>query len=217
MTIPRSHTFQKKEVLDYERTRYRRWDQKLVDAREKRILGKIFKKIRGDIQILLDVPCGYGRFSGLVLGQKVDLLSSDISFEMVKRACQRSPHPERHHALVTDAKQGLPFKTSAIDGLLSMRFFHHIHRSREREAVLKEFARISSRWIILSFYQTNFLHALQRKLRGRMKKNQRKIAMIRYKELKQALEGAGLQAVKVFSLFKGIHAQKIILIKTKSL
>lgn len=216
MTIPRSHTFQKNEVIDYEKTRYRGWDQRLVDAREKRILLKIFKKISDDLKIILDMPSGYGRFSDLILDQNAFLLSSDLSLDMVKRACQRSPNLDRHHALVTDAKQRLPFKTNAFSGLLSMRFFHHIHRSREREAVLKEYARVSSQWIILSFYQTNFLHAIQRKVRRRVKKGQRKIAMIRYKELEQAIERAGLQTVKVFSLFKGIHAQKIILIRTKN-
>lgn len=207
--------FEKQEVEEYERKRYRGIDQRLVHGREGRLLRKILRKIGEGSLFVLDVPCGYGRFSDLLLDKDFTLVSSDLSFHMVKRACEKGeqPHSRFLSGVVADAKQGLPFKKGAFSLLLSMRFFHHVHEKEERKFILKEFCRAASDWVILSYYQKNLLHSLQRILRRRIKKSRTRIKMIPRREFYKEIEGAGLKVVKISPLFRGIHAHHIALLK----
>jgi len=207
--------FEKQEVEEYERKRYRGIDQRFVHGREGRLLRKILSKIGGGPLLVLDVPCGYGRFSDLLLDKDFTLVSSDLSFHMVKRAREKGEHPHSRFlsGVVADAKQGLPFKKGVFSLLLSMRFFHHVHEKEEREFILKEFSRASSDWVILSYYQKNLLHNLQRILRRRIKKSRTRIKMIPRREFYNEVEGAGLKVVKISPLFRGIHAHHIALLK----
>jgi len=215
-------SFKKHEVEDYERKRYRGIDQRIVHGREMRILRKILRRVQSykrekgaDPQRALDIPCGYGRFSSLLRVNGFSLISSDLSFHMVKRAVDRHSNPERTPGVVADAKQGLPFKPDKFFLLFSMRFFHHLHEKKDREAVLKEFARVTSDWAVLSYYQMNWLHLFQRKVRKRVLKKKTKIKMISLREFQEEIEGTGFEAVKVFPLFRGIHAHHIALLRKK--
>jgi SAM-dependent methyltransferase len=210
-----ANTFKEEEVTDYEKRRYRGIDQKLVDRREQNILRKIFKRDGEASGIVLDVPCGFGRFSASIQKRSNILISSDLSFHMVRRALQRNHRTERLFGVVADAKKGLPFKNRALSGIVSMRFFHHIHEHSERLAVLREFARISSDWIVLSYYRKNFLHELQRKGRRKLKKARRRISIISREEFKKELSGAGLEPLKSYPIFRGLHAQHILVLRSK--
>ncbi|NIO48631.1 MAG: methyltransferase domain-containing protein [Candidatus Aminicenantes bacterium] len=212
---PSNIPFEKHEVEEYERKRYRGIDQKLVHGREGRLLRKILHKIGHVPLLVLDVPCGYGRFSDVLLDKGFSLVSSDISFHMVERASEKGgqPHSRFLSGIVADAKQGLPFEKDAFPLLLSMRYFHHIHKKEEREFVLKEFSRATSGWVILSYYQKNLLHILQRKLRRNIKRSKTRIKMIPRKEFCEEVEGAWLRVVKIFPLFTGVHAHHIALLK----
>ncbi len=212
---PSNIPFAKHEVEDYERKRYRGIDQRLVDWRERRILGKIFRKTGGGSARLLDLPCGYGRFSRLIVERGFFLVSGDLSFHMVKRAIEKSGQSMPLPGVVADARQGLPFKDGSFHLVLSMRFFHHLHEESERVTILKEFSRISSAWIALSYYQTNWLHSLQRKLRRRIKRSRTRIRMTARREFFKEAGSAGLEVVRSFPLFRGIHSQHIVLLKKK--
>jgi hypothetical protein len=59
----------------------------------------------------------------------------------------------------------------------------------------------------------NLLHSIQRKWRKRIKKSRTRIKMIPRKEFYKEIESAGLRVVKVFPLFKGIHAHHIVLLR----
>ena len=212
MSSPNS-PFKKQEVDDYECKRYRGWDQRLVDWREKHILKKIMETIGASSGLGLDIPSGYGRFSELFLSQGMALVSSDLSIHMVKRSIERVESNARHFGVVADAKKGLPFQKEAFSVLLSMRFFHHLHEKEDREFVLREFATVSRGWVVISFYRRLFLHRVQRKLRRKIKKTKTRISMISKKELLEEITRAGLEAVDVHPLFKGIHAQHFVLLR----
>jgi SAM-dependent methyltransferase len=204
--------FRKQEVEDYERRRYRGLDQKIVDRREKRILRKILKEIGADSRLALDAPCGYGRFSTLLLERGVKLTSTDYSFYMVKRTKEKEEHSRVALGVVADLKRGLPFKKETFDFVLSMRFFHHVHQANERASILKEYARVSRAWVILSYYQLNWLHSLQRKLRRRIKKSKTQIKMISRSDFEKEVRASGFRVVRIFPLFRGIHAHRIALL-----
>ena len=210
-TIP----FEKREVEEYERKRYRGIDQKLVHTREQKIIRKIFKKIDKNSKLVLDIPCGYGRFSDLLLDEGLSIVNSDLSFYMVKRAVERNKllTGSSELGVVADAKYGLPFKRNTFNLLFSMRFFHHVHHSEERERIIKEFSRVTAKWVILSYYQMNFLHHLQRKFRRKVKKTKTRINMISGYVFQKDVNLGGLSVVKIFPLFRGLHSHHIALLK----
>ena len=117
--------FEKHEVEDYEKKRYRGWDQKLVHSRENRLLERLLETVGSHPGQALDLPCGYGRFSGLLSKKGFTSINCDLSFFMVERANARrqlgnaSPSP----GVVADAVKGLPFKDESFFLVFSMRFF----------------------------------------------------------------------------------------------
>ena len=205
--------FEEHEVDEYERKRYRGLDQRFVHNREEKILRKILQKVGDTSLLVLDVPCGYGRFSDLILEKDFSLVSSDISFYMVARTRENSRHLSLPLAVVADVKRGLPFKQGVFGLLFSIRFFHHVHEKQEREAILREFSRVTSQWTVLSYYRMNFLHSLQRKLRRKVKGSKTRIKMIPRKEFEGEVECAGYNIVRIYPLFRGIHSHHIALLR----
>jgi SAM-dependent methyltransferase len=207
--------FEKHEVEDYEKKRYKGWDQKLVHSRENRLLERLLKTVGNHMGQALDLPCGYGRFSALLTDKGFAPFNCDLSFFMVERANARrqlgdtSPFP----GVVADAVKGLPFKDGCFFLVFSMRFFHHLHESRDRRRVLREFHRVSGKWLLVSYYQTNVLHRLQRKFRRKVKKTPTRIKMISGEEFRDEAGSVGFEVEKIHSLFRGLHAQRIALLK----
>jgi SAM-dependent methyltransferase len=210
--------FQEHEVADYERRRYRGVDQRVVHRREVRILKKMLglvgaEQTAGLRALALDAPCGYGRFSGLLLEAGYRPVSCDLSLAMVRRARTKDPISPNPIGIVANVTQGLPVRDGAFPLVFSLRFFHHLHRPEERRAALGEFARAGSGWLILSFYRANVLHQAQRALRRRVKRSKTRIKMITGREFEEEATGAGFRVVRVFPLFRGVHAHHIALLK----
>lgn len=210
-------TFQSNEVREYERKRYKSWDQKWVDRRERSIIRDLLGRA-GDISgPVLDIPCGYGRFSGLLREMTQELISSDIAYAMVERARakRRQAGEARPFGVTGDVLQGLPFRQEAFQGIFSMRLFHHIHESGDRIRILEEYSRVTSAWVICSYYQMNRLHRWQRRIRRKIKKSPTRICMINRTEFENVCRAAGFDVKASIPLLKGIHAQHIsLLLKT---
>jgi SAM-dependent methyltransferase len=213
--------FREEEVADYERRRYRGLDQRLVHGREMRILRRILDQVGSSTAAIapsyaLDAPCGYGRFSGLLLERNFLLVSSDLSPAMVRRARTKDTISIKPMGIVSNITAGLPFRAGAFRLILSMRFFHHLHRSEERRRALAEFAAATGDWLVLSYYQANALHLMQRRLRRLAKKTRTRIKMIGRQEFEEEAGAAGFEVSGVFPLWRGIHAQHIALLKRKT-
>jgi SAM-dependent methyltransferase len=201
-------------VREYERRRYRGIDQRIVHAREVRLIKKFIAIVRktGNGKALgpfLDMPCGYGRFTELLRSGGAALVDGDLSQEMVRRAGAKSGIP----GVVANAKQGLPFKNGVFGIVFSIRFFHHLHDPEDRDAVLREFSRVSSGWVVISFYRMNGFHRLQRKIRRMLNKSRTNIRMIERGRFEREAKAAGLTPVSVKPLFRGLHAYHLALLK----
>ncbi|MDH4271030.1 MAG: class I SAM-dependent methyltransferase [Candidatus Aminicenantes bacterium] len=210
--------FQEHEVADYERRRYRGLDQRLVHGRELKILRQVLRFIKAEepdkpSKLALDAPCGYGRFSGFLIEAGYRPVSCDLSLAMVRRARAKDPISPFPIGVVGNVTRGLPVRAGVFPLIFSLRFFHHLHQPEERQSALREFARASTCWLILSFYQANPLHRAQRALRRRVKKSRTRIKMITAREFREEAAAAGFRVVRVFPLFRGIHAQHIALLK----
>ena len=209
--------FTERGVEDYERRRYRGIDQRIVHAREVRMIRAYFKVIRASEgggrpgAPALDIPCGYGRFTELLRSGGWAVVNSDLSWEMVRRAKDKSGFA----GAVADAKRGLPFPSGLFSLIFSVRFFHHVHDPSDRAAILREFFRVSSGWAVVSFYRANGFHRLQRRIRRLFHKSRTNIKMIEPGRFEEEARAAGFEAVKVTPLFRGLHAYHLALLRKK--
>ena len=216
--------FQANEVADYERKRYRGLDQRLVNARERRILKKLLSLCspaaaappglgEGEAARALDAPCGYGRFAGLLGAAGFEVFDADLSVAMVRRASARGAGPVHPVGVVANLTRGLPFRTGTFSLVFSMRFFHHLHESPARRAALAEFDRATREWLIVSYYQANPLHLAQRAVRRKILRKTTRIKMISGREFRGEAAASGFDVVRVVPLFRGLHAQHIALLR----
>ena len=158
--------FQTKARAEKYAQRFESGSHKRIDAREQRAVAQIFAGLDG-CRSLLDVPCGAGRFAK-TLGQGGRyVIETDVSFEMVELA--------RGARLQSDAAH-LPLRSGAVDCVFSNRLLHHILPREERAMFLREFHRVSRRWVVVTFFDYRMFATLRKAL----KKIKR--AQIRYDE-----------------------------------
>jgi SAM-dependent methyltransferase len=203
-------------VREYERKRYRGLDQRIVHAREDRLIGRLLGTALagvppGRAARLLDLPCGYGRFTGRLRERGGEVATSDLALEMVRRTRERLGAP----GAVANATQGLPFRGGAFDAVVSIRFFHHLHAPEARAVVLSEFARTAAGWAIVSFYRESGLHRTQRKLRRLFGKSRTNIKMLEKGVFEREAAAAGFEVARIVPLFRGLHAYHLALLKKR--
>ncbi|MGQ9471001.1 MAG: class I SAM-dependent methyltransferase [Candidatus Aminicenantales bacterium] len=218
MSFSRSHPFSQEEVAAYERKRYRGIDQRLVDWRERKVIQRFLRLTpwqSAGSPLALDAPCGYGRFSRLILSQGLGLISSDFSAAMVEQARRKGYKSSYPVGVVADMKAGLPFRDNCFHFVLCLRFFHHLHLSAERSAVLGELNRVCRDKLVISFYRLQPIHRLQRALRRLIHPSPTRISMLPLAVFLQEAEQAGFVVKEIRPLFRGVHAQCIALLEKK--
>ncbi|PYI87065.1 MAG: hypothetical protein DME26_07315 [Verrucomicrobia bacterium] len=149
--------------------RFERGSRRRIDRREQRTARKIFAEL-ADCMSVLDVPCGAGRFLQSLIEGGRRVLGVDASREILI-------HAERHARALNaqaDFAQGdaskLPFTGNAVDAIFCNRLLHHILKREERAVILREFHRVSRRYVIVSFFDYQAFGGLRRmikRLKGR--------------------------------------------------
>jgi len=201
------------DVEEYRKTRYKGIDQRIINKKERKILEKIFESIEEKNISVLDIPCGYGRFSELLLKKSLNLTSADVSFPMVLTTRKYSPPTNSpHHFLVGDIKH-LPLKDNSFGCIVTIRLFQHILHSSARFQILKELHRVAKKFVILSFYRYNFLHSVERWVRCRIKNVNKKISMLPLGDLEKELSSVGFKVLDLFPVMRYFHAHNIVLLQ----
>jgi ubiquinone/menaquinone biosynthesis C-methylase UbiE len=158
---------------------------------------------------VLDAPCGYGRFSTLFAKHGGEILCADVSTAMVARSRERvAGEGYRGQYVVMDIRH-LPFKANAVDATFTMRLFHHGFARDEMAEILKELARVARRWVILSYYRHNLLHAFFRRLKGFSSR----IKMITDDEFQSELKAVPLTMRFRRPVIPYLHAQTIVVLE----
>ncbi|PTU76481.1 class I SAM-dependent methyltransferase [Pseudomonas mangrovi] len=108
----------------------------------------------GDPQVVLDLPCGAGRFWPLLAEQSGrQLLAADNSADMlaVARAAQPPEVVARVRTFQTSAF-AIDLPAAAVDCVFCMRLLHHVAEPAHRLAMLREFHRVSGDSLIVSLW-----------------------------------------------------------------
>lgn len=190
------------QVEKYANRRYRSWDQRLISNREQSLVRSILQKNNLDGPIL-DCPSGFGRFHD-VLVTRGKIYAADLNHYAVE---YYNKYVSSDPAAVAARAENLPFQNNQFQGVFSFRLLQHIHTQEDRIAILREFVRVSCSWIIASFYISNSLHILHRKI----VKMPSKITMISNDDLYKEANAVGLKVITQKAVIPGLHANRIVL------
>lgn len=121
--------------------------------------------LAGDPNVVLDLPCGAGRFWSVLSEQAGrSIIGADNSASMLDVAMKSQPQSITQHVtpLQTSAF-AIDLPDSAVDNIFCIRLLHHIGQKEHRLKILNEFHRVTRDTVILSLWVDGNYKAWRRK------------------------------------------------------
>lgn len=205
---------QTSEAIVYQRNRYRPVDQAWVNRCEQRLIKTLLTSYDLAGSSVLDIPCGYGRLFPLYTCLDMDFIGVDLNLGMLQLATQYD-HPNSRGRILHGSIFDLPFADESFDAVLCIRLLHHQFHHAERQRLLSELARISRRYVVLSYYQFDWLHACSCLLRWR---NKRRVPTILSEtDLDILARANGLERLSTCALLRYGHMQTFSILEKKKI
>jgi ubiquinone/menaquinone biosynthesis C-methylase UbiE len=203
--------YQSSEVAaDYDEHRFRTPKRLRRNARKWAAIQKALAAADG-IRTVVDLPCGTGRFTGHLARAGYEVVGSDISLEMMQQAATlQSVRHENIKGYVRADAEALPFKSKSTDCLMSIRFLFHVDPDTRRR-MLREFGRVSRRWIIADYrHKYSFRYGVW-KLSRMLGLTKRPFERVSVKSMRSEFEDAGLRVVKIIAVRRGLSDKWVVL------
>lgn len=179
----------------YDREHARQYLQKHKDGLARRLshwrdeqLARYALKLAGEPNLLLDLPCGAGRFWPLLAEQSNRvILAADNSADMLAIAMAEQPQDvvARVKAFQTSAF-AIELGDNAVDSIFCMRLLHHVAEPEHRLAMLRELHRVTRDTLIVSLWVDGNYKAWKRRrlearraAEGRVGDNQNRFVIAR--------------------------------------
>ena len=163
---PKMRYQQEKVVLSYERVRFTSPRGRAIDALEKRAIRKALDAVCRELPSprVLDLPCGTGRITELLLERGLVVTGGDISLPMIEVAREKLSRFGDRVSLHRMDVEHLDFPDRSFDLVTCIRLFNHIGLA-ERERALSELARVSRGFVLVnvSFISPSYRPAIQLK------------------------------------------------------
>ena len=203
--------YQSSEVAaDYDEHRFRTPKRQRRNARKWAAIQKALELAPG-VKSVVDLPCGTGRFTGNLARAGFDVVGSDISVEMMQQAAKL---PSVQHANIrgyvrADA-EAMPFGTKSADCVMSIRFLFHVD-PQTRRRMLREFGRVSRRWVIADYrHKYSFRYGIW-KISRALGLTSRPFERVSVKSMTSEFEDAGLRVVKIIAVRRWLSDKWVVL------
>ncbi|SCW58854.1 MULTISPECIES: class I SAM-dependent methyltransferase [unclassified Pseudomonas] len=159
-----SEKYDEQHAREYFHKHRRGLSRRLSNQRDQQLARRALALV-ADPGLVLDLPCGAGRFWSL-LAEKPNrvIIGADNSEAMLKTAMEAQPTDvvKRVQPLHTSAFD-IALPDNAVDSIFCMRLLHHIGEPAHRLAILKEFERVSRDSVIVSLWVDGNFKAWKRK------------------------------------------------------
>ncbi|MGX1176500.1 class I SAM-dependent methyltransferase [Pseudomonas sp. R151218B TE3479] len=159
-----SEKYDEQHAREYFHKHRRGLSRRLSNQRDQQLARRALALV-GDPGLVLDLPCGAGRFWSL-LAEKPNrvIIGADNSEAMLSTAleAQATDVVKRVRPLHTSAFD-IALPDNAVDSIFCMRLLHHIGEPAHRLAILKEFERVSRDSVIVSLWVDGNFKAWKRK------------------------------------------------------
>ncbi len=152
---------------EYDEVRFSSLVGRTFDRLEKRTLRAVVRKTVnhfGGRPSVLDLPCGTGRITELLLDEGLTVIGGDISEAMMAVAGRKlARFGDRVSFRRLDIDR-LEMGDNSVDLVTCIRLLHHLD-SNARAQILKELARVSRRYVLINVAFSSPVYALRRRLK----------------------------------------------------
>lgn len=148
-----SHKYDREHAEAYGRKHASGLWRTLSHKRDERLARRALQ-IAGEPSLVLDLPCGAGRFWPLLAErQNRVIIGADYSADMLEVARQRQPESitQRVQTLQTSAF-AIDLPDNAVDSIFCMRLLHHVGNAADRQKLLQECQRVTRDSLIISLW-----------------------------------------------------------------
>ncbi|MAE75371.1 MAG: hypothetical protein CMJ85_00690 [Planctomycetes bacterium] len=163
------------EALQYRHKFEKSWTRRLSAWRERALVDRAVKEALGllpdvlrapNSPVLLDLPCGAGRFAPLLVKHANTYVGADHSPHMLA-ICREVVGDRIAHFQQADARD-MPFDDGAFDIACCLRLIHHFRNADEQRQILREFRRVVRGPLVLTWLDAStpkqWVHAQRRAL-----------------------------------------------------
>jgi ubiquinone/menaquinone biosynthesis C-methylase UbiE len=102
--------------------------------------------------VVLDCPCGAGRWVPTLKERGVRYLGADFSRHMIHQAQAAGAGSKLILGFINADAERLPLADNSVDCVILWRLLHHIRDERTRQNMLQEAARVSRYKVLVSFH-----------------------------------------------------------------
>ena len=175
----------------------------------------------GAPQLVLDLPCGAGRFWPLLAeSPNRVILAADNSEDMLKTAVAGQPADvvARVKTFQTSAFD-IDLSDNAVDSIFCMRLIHHVAESEHRLAMLRELRRVTRDTVIISLWVDGNFKAWKRKrleakraARGKRSDNQNRF-LVRRETIESEFRAAGFSILNHHDFLPGYAMWRVYVLR----
>jgi SAM-dependent methyltransferase len=149
--------------------RFERGGRRRMDRREQSAVQRIFTGLPA-VQVVLDVPCGAGRFAATLGQGGRRVIGIDVAAEVLVHAREQAGRAGIQAEFMQGDATQLPLGNAAVDCAFSNRLLHHILDRQERQRILRELHRVTRQFAVVSFFDYHsfgLMRKLLKALKGR--------------------------------------------------
>ena len=196
---PYDHYKDIKIAEDYDRKRFSSVPGKVFNNLEKSRISRIFSTLPEN-SLILDAPCGTGRFSEVLLELGHRVIGLDISPAMVEVASRKlSGFGARFEARVQDVRTLKPGE-DAFDAALCARVLMHFPLNEQID-FLTNIASVTREMVVFNQSLNSSYGVLRRKIKKLLGNQEPAAYPITWKESEKLITGAGLKCSERRLLF----------------
>jgi SAM-dependent methyltransferase len=211
--------FGRRKLADKYATEY---SNRRRDRREKACIEACLDAISPGSKVL-DLPCGTGRMTQILVERKYRVTAADASEAMLNRAkATYATYRAKTGTAVPDVPFSVRdvlatgFATDEFDGVSCIRLFHHFREAETRRQALRELGRICHGPIVVTFLNSFALDRmatwLKARLRGRKLNNQRPIP---FQTFAADIEAAGLKIDRKIAAHWGVSSRWFLVVSRR--
>ena len=205
---------------DYDFHRFSTPERQKRNARKWAAIRKALSSTTG-VRTILDLPCGTGRFTGALAREGYQVVGSDISFEMLQKAASvelgptTEGKPATVHGYVQANAEHLPLRDACLDCVVCIRFMMHVD-SATRVRMLREFHRVSRRWVVVDYrHKYTFRYVLSHTF-GKLGLGRTPLDRVSRKGLEQEFRDAGFAIREVVRVSAPLLSDKWVVLAERA-
>jgi SAM-dependent methyltransferase len=196
---------------DYDFHRFSTPERQKRNARKWAAIRKALSLATG-VRTILDLPCGTGRFTGALAREGFEVVGSDISMEMLRKAASIPDGKQRAiFGYVQANAEHLPLRDDSLDCVVCIRFMMHVDPAT-RVRMLREFRRVSRRWVIVDYrHKYTFRYVLTHTF-GKLGLGRSPLSRVSRRDLEQEFRDAGFMIRSVVRVSTPLLSDKWVVL-----